>query len=148
MRRAPSLLPAQGWPAGITVPADKPPDWRWRLTLLTDGRPRDQFPRPDRLAPPLPRFTPTSRTDSYGRVAAAHAELALSERELLRTSVFLSTVGVVRIEEAAGQRTVVHVLWSIDSPGSVQGAPATIHRARLGPDPAIERPQLKVVPDA
>ena len=148
MRRAPSLLPAQGWPAGITVPADKPPDWRWRLTMLSDGRPRDQFPRPERLAPPLPRFTPASRADSYGRVAAAHAELALSDRELLRTSVFLPTVGIVRIEEAAGQRTVVHELWSIDSPGSVQGAPATIHRARLSPDPAIERPQLKVVPDA
>lgn len=62
--------------------------------------------------------------------------------------MFLSTVGIVRIEDAAGLRTVVHELWSIDSPGSVQGAPATIHRARLSPDPGAERPRLKVAADA
>ena len=121
MRRAPSLLPATGWPAGTTVPADKPPDWRWRLTGLRDDTPARQTVRPDRQPPELPDFNPAAAMDSYNQIAAKHVELALSTTELLRLLVFRTNIGLVRFETAGTEQFVIHELWSTDGPNSTEG---------------------------
>ena len=148
MRRTPSLLPATGWPAGTTVPADKPPDWRWRLTGLRDDTPRAQTVRPDRQPPELPDFNPSAAMESYNQIAAKHVELALSTTELLRLLVFRTNIGVVRFETVGAEQFVVHELWSTDGPNSTEGAPMTRHQTSLTAVPTLDPPQLEVVADA
>jgi hypothetical protein len=146
LRRSPGLLPAAGWPAGTTIPADKPPDWRWRITVLRDATPRAQVVHPERLQPPLPAFNGGDPLVSYDAVAAVHSQLALSPTELLRTFVFRPNVGVVRFEPEGTDVSVVHELWSLDGPDSTEGGPFTRHRASLALSPALTPPQLQVVP--
>lgn len=147
LRRSPGLLPAEGWPSGTSIPADKPPDWRWRLTVLRDTTPRDQIVHPERLQPPLPAFNGADPLASYDEIAAVHAQLALSATELLRTLVFRTNVGVIRFELDGADLTVVHELWSEDGPASTEGGPFTRHRASLALTPALPAPQLKVLTD-
>ena len=52
IQRAPSLLPADGWPDGTTIPDDKKPDWSWRITISRDSRPDDPA-RPEPLRQPV-----------------------------------------------------------------------------------------------
>jgi hypothetical protein len=148
MRRKPSLLPAAGWPAGTTAPADKPPDWRWRATGLRDDRTRSQINRPDRQPPDLPDFDPNDPVGSYNLIALKHVEQALSATDMMRTLVFRTNVGIVRFETSGSEQLVVHELWSMDTPDSTQGGPFTRHTASLTADPALAPPQLQVVADA
>ena len=147
LRRSPGLLPAAGWPAGTTIPADKPPDWRWRLSVLRDERSRAELTHPERLQPPLPAFNGGDPIASYDEVAAIHAQLALGPTELLRTLVFRTNIGVVRFEPEGADQGVVHELWSVDGPDSTAGEPFTHHRASLAPTPTLSAPQLQVTSD-
>jgi hypothetical protein len=147
LRRSPGLLPAQGWPSGTTIPADKPPDWRWRLTVLRDDTPRAQVVHPEGPQPALPAFNGGDPIVTYDAVAGVHAQLALSPTELLRTLVFRPNVGVVRFEPVGTDLRVVHELWTVDGPTSTEGGPFTKHRSSLALDPALPAPQLEVVPD-
>jgi len=144
MRRAPSLLPAAGWPSGVAVPADKPPDWRWRLAMVRDLRGRAEIP--GEPPPRLPAFDSANAADSYLEIALKHAELSLGDTEPLRTTVFASAIGIVTVEQAGSDQRVVHELLSAESPSSLTGAARTRHRASLSADPAVARPQLQVVP--
>jgi hypothetical protein len=148
LRRTPGLLPAEGWPSGTTIPADKPPDWRWRLTVLRDDTPRAQIVHPEGPQPPLPAFNGGDPLATYDAVAGVHAQLALGPTELLRTLVFRTNVGIVRFEPDGGSNVrVVHELWSVDGPASTEGGPFTKHRSSLARNPALTAPQLQVVPD-
>jgi hypothetical protein len=141
MQRKPSLLPARGWPAGTTIPADKPPDWRWRLTVLRDDRLRTQLDHPERLQPSLPPFNAGDPIVTYDKIAGVHAQLALSPTELLRLLVFRTNLGLVRFESAP-QLTVVHELYSMDAPDATTGGMYTQHRASLALDPSLTPPVL------
>jgi hypothetical protein len=147
LRRSPGLLPAAGWPSGTTIPADKPPDWRWRLTVLRDSTPRAQIVHPEGPQPPLPAFNGADPLATYDAIAGVHAQLALSPTELLRTFVFRTNVGVIRFEPDGADVRVVHELWSVDGPASTEGGPFTKHRSSLALSPALAPPQLQVVPD-
>jgi hypothetical protein len=147
LRRTPGLLPAGGWPLGTILPADKPPDWRWRLTVLRDMTPRAQIVHPEGPQPALPAFNGADPLLTYDAVAAVHAQLALNPTELLRTLVFRTNVGVIRFEPDGADVRVVHELWSLDGPASTQGGPFTHHRSSLARSPALAPPQLQVVPD-
>lgn len=39
LRRAPTVIPTEGWPAGTTISI--PPEWAWRMSLVKDLRPDD-----------------------------------------------------------------------------------------------------------
>jgi hypothetical protein len=145
MRRSPALLPARGWPVGTTIPADAPPDWRWRLTVLRDETPRAQSTHPERMPPPLPAFDATDPFASYDQVAAVHAQLALSPTEMLRTMVFPTNLGLIRFEVDGNDHAVVGELWTSDGLGSTEGGPFTRHRAALGLSPDLVAPQLEAV---
>jgi hypothetical protein len=147
LRRSPGLLPAEGWPAGTTIPADKPPDWRWRLTVLRDDTPRAQIVHPEGPQPALPGFSGGDPLATYDAVAGVHTQLALAPTELLRTLVFRTNVGIVHFEPEGANVRIVHELWSVDGPASTEGGPFTKHRSSLALDPALPPPQLKVVPD-
>jgi hypothetical protein len=148
MRRTPSVIPAAGWPAGTTIPLDKPPDFKWRLTTLRDDRSRDDIDHPAERQPQLAAFDAADPVGSYNRVAQAHTELALGPTELLRTFVFPTNVGVVRIESSSTEQSAIHELWSTDGPASTTGGPFTRHSFLfLSATPAGPPPQLHVVSD-
>lgn len=147
MRRTPSVVPATGWPAGTSIPDGEEPDFRWRITTLRDGRSRENLTHPQGLQPPLPPFSATDPVGSHNRVAQAHTELALGPSELLRTFVFPTNVGVVRVESSATEQRAIHELWSSDGPASTTGGAFTRHASFLSPEPADTAPQLQVVTD-
>ncbi len=49
--RTPVLLPLHGWPDGAELNPARPPEWRWRVTPLIDGRPDAERPSPIRAVP-------------------------------------------------------------------------------------------------
>jgi hypothetical protein len=141
MQRKPSLLPARGWPGGTSIPTTKPPDWRWRMTVLRDDRPRAQIGPLERQPPPLPAFNAGDPLATYDQIAGVHAQLALGQQDPLRLLVFRTNLGLVRFETAP-QLTVVHELLSMDAPDATTGHPYTQHRASLALDPALTPPVL------
>jgi len=147
MKATPAVVPAGGWPAGTTLPADKPPDFRFRLTGLRDDRRRSQLDHPEHLQPALPSFDAGDPLRTYHEVAGRHAELALGPTELLRLLVFRSNLGVVRFEAEGQSHTVVHELYSMDGPDSTEGGAYTLHRASLALSPELEGPSFEVAAD-
>ena len=148
MKTSPAVVPAGGWPAGTTITADKPPDFRFRLTPLRDDRPRSELTHPEHSQPPLPAFDAGDPLQTYHEVASRHAELALGPTELLRLLVFRSNLGVVRFEAEGESHTVVHELYSMDAPDSTEGGAYTIHRGSLNLSPTLAGPSLQVDVDA
>jgi hypothetical protein len=123
-------------------------DIRWRVTALRDDTPRSQIVHPERLQPPLPTFDAGSPVDCYRATAGVHAQLALSTTELLRTLVFGTNIGLIRIEGSGANQGVVHELWTMDAPHSTEGGPFTHHRSPLSLTPSLPpvAPQLQVEP--
>ncbi len=90
MKREPALLVSEGWPAGTTVPDDKPPDWTWRLTLVRDERPNDALPTALRqpFLPPEAELSLLDPLPAYRALATRHATAAMTHFDHLRTIVF------------------------------------------------------------
>ncbi|MEP7295392.1 MAG: hypothetical protein ABI702_04330 [Burkholderiales bacterium] len=141
--RSPSLIPAGGWPAGTAFPPDKPPDWRWRLTVQRDARHEAELPAS--LRQPLftagQELTPGANLDGYRRIAARHQSAAQTHYEHLRQLVFKSNIGVVRIlRDADGKLRLRHSLFSAVAPASPLFQEGTRHEMSLAPstEPAPE----------
>jgi hypothetical protein len=137
LARKPSLIPAGGWPAGTAYPADKPPDWRWRLEVLRDNRPENQLP-PNLRQPAFAAIAELQPADSfaaYQAIAARHQAFASTRFEHLRQLVFNSNIGVVRLlrEGTTGPLTLRHSLYSCNGPGSPEMAEGTRHETSLAP---------------
>jgi hypothetical protein len=136
--RKPSLIPAAGWPAGTAFPADKPPDWRWRLTVLRDDRPESALP--PMLRQPLftaaQELVPGDAFKGYQAIAARHQQATMTRFEHLRQLVFKSNIAVVRLLRGAdGSLRLRHSLYSADAPGSATFAEGTRHETALSPSP-------------
>jgi hypothetical protein len=144
MHRSPSLLPTGGWPAGTTIPADKPPDWTWRINLLRDGRPTSDLPPPLRTPALATEFNAGDPVNGYRAVAGRHAHAALTHFDPVRQVVFVTNVGVVSFSGAGATLSVTHTLLSQDAPDSSTSAENTLHAASFAPT-ADPQPQLKTV---
>jgi hypothetical protein len=141
MLREPVLLPATGWPAGTTIRSDMPPDWRWSVTVLRDGRTRFQLPAG---APEVPELSwdPADPVASYAGIAAAHQELANEPRDPVRLMVFRNNVGLVSFAPDAGDVKVVHTVLSMTEGGD-EGDEFTEHESTLSRSPSPPAPQLQ-----
>lgn len=115
---APALLPVLGWPAGTEIDPGLPPDWRWRLKLVSDGRPRGE--RIDADEPPDLAggdFDPADAFRGYGEVLQRHAIETMRAPRLMRTMVFLPNIAMVGFEASppgagVAGHTVVHRILS------------------------------------
>jgi hypothetical protein len=142
LRRTPGLLPAAGWPTGTTVPADQPPDYHWRLTVLRDERLRTQMPVGTPVLPALPAWNPGDALDGYAKVAAAHAQMSFDVTDPFRLMVFRSNIGLVRFTVDGGDVAVQHQLLSPADDGTT-GEAFTEHMVAFAPTPAPAPPQLQ-----
>ena len=138
INRSPSLLPAEGWPTGTSFPSDKPPDWRWRLTVQRDPRPETALPTALRQ----PLFAASEEVDEsnalpgYHTIAGRHQAAAATRFEFLRQMIFKSNIGIVRLsKDASGNVVLSHTLISESGPDAVTGTEATVHEIPLAPSP-------------
>jgi hypothetical protein len=146
MARKPSLIPAAGWPAGTAFPADKPPDWRWRLQVLRDNRPEGELP--PNLRQPLftsaQELKPADALPAYQAIAGRHQAATSTRFEHLRQIVFNSNIGVVRLrrEASTGPLTLRHSLYSCNGPGSPEMTEGTRHETSLAPS-VLPAPEIE-----
>ena len=138
INRSPSLLPAEGWPAGTAFPSDKPPDWRWRLTVQRDPRPETTLPTALRqqLFGAPDELDESNALPGYHTIAMRHQTAAATRFEFLRQMVFKSNIGIVRLtKDASGNLVLSHTLISESGPDAVTGTEATVHEIPLAPSP-------------
>ncbi len=138
LRRKPAMLPAQGWPAGTTV--SKPPDWRWRVEVVRDERPRSALPAG---APEVPvvSWDAGDRLASYAEIAGAHQTVTLDPKDPVRLMVFRNNLGLVGFARDGADFRVSHTLLS--SASDETGDEFTQHTVAFAPTPLPAAPVLK-----
>jgi hypothetical protein len=142
MRRSPGLVPARLWPPGTTIPADKLPDWRWRLSLQRDLRPDSTRPAALRQPTLSAEIVPADPVPGYRLIANRHAQAALTHFEHRRQMVFTNNLGLVDVKTGSdGALHVVHTLLSKDAPESTTSTQNTVHDISLAPTTEA-RPEL------
>jgi hypothetical protein len=136
LTRSPSMVPAGGWPTGTAIPADKPPDWRWRIKLARDVRPESAMPTVLRqpLLPASAELVETDALAAYRSVAVLHQQLAVQRYQFLRQIVFECNIGVVSFSrDAQGRAQVRHTILSENGPDAVDPTEGTVHVVSLAP---------------
>jgi hypothetical protein len=134
MKRSPALLPADGWPAATAFPSDKPPDWRWRLTVQRDRRSESALPTALRqqLFSATDELNESSALPAYRAIATRHQTATATRFDFLKQMIFKSNIGLVRLTKDANNNIVLrHTLISESAPDSVTGAEATVHEIPL-----------------
>jgi hypothetical protein len=126
--RSPVLLPAHGWlddnEPGEARPElttrlnpAKPPDWRWKVRPLLDGRPDMERPTPIRARPiddaavEAQIADPAQVFTALQTIAARH-QSALDRMRNARQMLFRSNFGICRFTTDAGAITAVHELYT------------------------------------
>jgi len=113
LRKEPVLLPVHGWPPGTS--ANRDPDWRWRMQMISDQRPDSTAPeaRPEkiRIKSISPDINPAvNAEDAYKKVLERHMESV--KKSVGRRVVWDSNVGIVKFKtDGAGLITVIQELW-------------------------------------
>ncbi|HEY4302944.1 MAG TPA: alkaline phosphatase D family protein [Gemmatimonadaceae bacterium] len=135
MQREPSLLPADGWPDGTTIPDKGDPDWSWRITMQRDTRPDAQ--RPPALTQPViaaaDELKESNSLPGYRAIANRHQTMAALRFEFPRQIAFPSHYGFIKLSKTATDITLHHVLVSASSIESPTGAENTVHDVVLTP---------------
>jgi hypothetical protein len=141
MLRTPALLPAAGWPAQTAT--TKPPDWRWRATMLRDVRGKQELPvtYPPRLE--VEEYDPGDVLESLSHVVRRHALAALRPRNAMRVLVVTPNAGTVSFEAVDGDVVVRHCVFSQALDDSQVGAGNTLHAASIRPPAGDPGPQLR-----
>jgi hypothetical protein len=143
LKRSPAYVPSRGWAAGTTLPDDKPPDSRWRLTLIRDQRPNGELPEFLRQ-PMMPEFNPGDPIRSYRTIAGEHSRTALNPHFThLRQMVFVNNIGLVKSLMEGGTLTLSHTLLSAATPDDQAASANTLHKVSLAPSPEAP-PKLEV----
>jgi hypothetical protein len=134
--RSPAIVPASGWPGPVTVPADKPPDGRWRMRLVRDVRTSAASPEALQQPALAGDFAVADALVSYGAIVNRHLLAALDHFDHLRQMVFPCNLGLVRIETDGGadRFKATHTLLSRRSAEETslrQSAENTVHVVSL-----------------
>ncbi|MEO6526674.1 MAG: hypothetical protein ABIP93_08640 [Gemmatimonadaceae bacterium] len=137
LTRSPAIVPADGWPAGTNFPDDKPPDWRWRLSLVRDLRKESDVPAKLRqpLLPESDELKETSALTAYRALAARHQTTAITRADYVRQVVFKSNFGLISLSKSGQVITLRHTLISESEPEGVTPAEGTVHDISLASSP-------------
>ncbi len=138
LRRKPAILPAQGWPAGTTT--SKAPDWRWRLEVVRDERPKSALPAGAPVVPVL-SWNAGDKLASYAEIGASHQTVALDPRDPVRLMVFRNNLGLVSFARDGTDYRVAHTLLS--NVDDETGDEFTEHAVAFVPTPMPAAPVLK-----
>ena len=138
LRENPAVVPVAGWRPGTTV--NRPPDYRWRVDILSDDRPRTGDP----VTADIRLDHPASVADGYEKVVARHQDSFVTG--VHRRMVWPSHVGLLRFATEGGDLVATHdflfVAGSRDIAAATPG-PHIRHRAALvASGSAATRPEL------
>ena len=125
-----------GWPPGTTIPADKLPDWSWRLALVRDVRPESTVPASLRqvVLPTANELVDANALEAYRAIAVIHQQMTIARNDFVRQIVFVCNIGLVDFaKDANGKARVRHVLLSQDTPDGLLPVEGTIHEIPLAP---------------
>jgi hypothetical protein len=134
MQRSPALLTSKGWPAGTSIPADKLPDWSWRLKLVRDARTNAQVPHELQQPPLVPAadLSAGNPLAGYRAVADRQAVVVALHFDHLRQLIFNTNFGFVTFVGSDATLKVTHTLMSHTAASNDnQGAPNTLHEMSL-----------------
>lgn len=110
LRRTPTVVPAEGWPAGSSITVA--PDWVWRTSLVKDERPDDESadarPADAQLSDISPDLNPSAPEDGYVAVLQ-RGEKQLRAR-IARSVCFASQLGLITLPGTVADRRVRHAL--------------------------------------
>ncbi|HET7736909.1 MAG TPA: hypothetical protein VFK52_13100 [Nocardioidaceae bacterium] len=140
LRRKPAILPAQGWPGGTTVNGS--PDWRWRLEVVRDDRPRSQLPAGAPEVPDL-GWNAGDTLAAIAEIAGKHQQVALDPKDPVRLMVFRNNVGLVSFAKDGSDYRVSHTLLSTADEDT--GDAFTQHTVPFAPSPLPAAPILRTV---
>jgi hypothetical protein len=149
LRQNPAVIPIAGWQSGATV--NLPPDYRWRLKMLTDNsvRAADPFTSDFTRAPgeddeSLVLVNDSTTQEGYRNIVQRHQDNFISG--VHRRMVWPANIGILKFEDDGGVWKVKHDYLFIQGKrsGSDSKAKAHIkHEASLeasGDD--VNRPEL------
>ena len=143
MKLAPAIVPAGGWPEGSTIPADKPPDFRFRITGIRDGRLRSELSHPEHLQPPLPPFDAANPLQTYNKSPPVTPSWPSARPSCCACWCSAPTSGSFRFEPDGDSHTVIHELYSMDDPTATTGSAYTVHRSSLALSPSLDRASVR-----
>lgn len=147
LRNEPVLLPTAGWPNGTDEKDSVPPDWAWRMNVLSDGRPDTTRPDACKAAPLFPGHADQDielNIDGYRQVVLRHRE-QLNKLNFTRVITWATNLGLVRFEISDNDRLfAVHDLYSINANATLPQGPEVYmqHRAALDADESETRPTI------
>lgn len=135
LRRTPTVIPTEGWPAGTTIAVN--PDWAWRMSLLMDERPDDSSPgaRPaDGQIGSLPADIVPADPEA-GYVAVLQRSEKQVKAKIARSVAFASNLGLVTFSGTGDTLHVRHALTYVHPAGAKQADPQpyTVHEASVAP---------------
>lgn len=133
--RKPVFVPAGGWPVGTSLDAAKPPDVRYRVSVLRDERPATELGLGAPVTPTLPPWNAADPITAAADVLAAHQQLLQVGSDPIRLMVFASNLGLVSFaasQSGAGEYVATHAIMSPVGDGTT-GVPFTHHRADFSP---------------
>ncbi|GII54245.1 hypothetical protein Pth03_26340 [Planotetraspora thailandica] len=142
--RKPTFVPARGWPQGTTLAGDKPPDVRYRVSVLRDERPREALGVGAPAPPRLPAWNAADPVLTYAQIAAAHQQLLDDGKDPIRLMIFRSNIGIVSFTPSPsgpGEYVATHSVMSPVGDGTT-GTAFTRHVVDLARSAAAAPPTL------
>lgn len=142
LRRTPTVIPTEGWPAGTTISV--PSEWAWRMSLLEDPRPDDTSPdaRPSdgQIGPISPDVNPSAPDDGY--VAVLQRGEKQLKTKIARAVVFASNLGLVTFGGTVTDRSVRHALMYVHPAGKKPADPQAYSTHDAGLVPTTDPPPM------
>jgi hypothetical protein len=116
LRKRPALVPSGVWPREARIPANKPPDWSWRLLAVVDTTTkRDDLPTGIRPAVVPPDAPATTIPQHLRAVATVHQTRVTEGKPMLRRVVFEPNFGTVQFAGTGDARRVEHRIHTATS---------------------------------
>jgi hypothetical protein len=135
LRRVPTVIPTEGWPAGTTISVD--PEWAWRMSLVKDPRPDDSSPR---ARPADGQIGAISRDlnpadPEPGYVAVLQRGEKQLKTKIARAVVYASNLGLVTFSGTGDTLQVTHTLMYVHPAGEKAQDPQayTVYPIDLAP---------------
>jgi hypothetical protein len=133
LRRTPTVLPVEGWPAGTAISID--PEWAWRMSLVkdvrADGTAAGSRPADGQIGSISPDVNPGDPENGY--VAVVKRGEAQLKAKIARAVVYASQLGLVTFPNAGA--AVRHSLMYVHPTGQKPADPQayTLHEMSLTP---------------
>jgi hypothetical protein len=140
LRRTPTVIPVEGWPAGTTLSI--PPEWAWRTSLVKDERPDDSSdgarPSDGQVGSINPDIVDTDSVPGYIKVVQRGDKLL--KTKIARAIVFANNLGLITFSGTGDTLKVQHSLLYMHPDGDKPNDPKPYTRHEMTLVPTTDSP--------